>query len=269
MFPNSALDAEFNVDGTGADGSVLDSITLANGDIVLAGGFSSFNGVPRYRLAVLAGFEGSKPIVTSAAFHTVKVGDDLNFGFTASSPGATFAATGPLPRGVSFSSGRLTGVPLDAGRFEIEVTATTLQGSSDPTRFVLQVNEGLASFQRWSQAWFGHTNAVPATLLNGHGLSNLMVYALTGGDPRTVGRDALPVIRPEIHNGQTYLTLTAPKYPGASVTRSVEYSTDLRTWKSDPDSVVVLSDTATELKVRAAVPTSAARSQYLRLKVRQ
>ena len=269
MFPNGALDPEFNVDGTGADGSVLDSITLPNGDILLAGGFTSFNGIPRGSLAVIAGFEGSKPIVTSAGFHTVKVGDDLNFGFTASAPGAAFARTGALPRGVKFSSGRLTGIPLDAGRFEIEVTATTLQGSSDPTRFVLQVNDGLASFQRWSQAWFGHTNAVPAAVLNGRGLSNLLVYALTGGDSRLFDPAALPVPRRELFSGKTYLTLTVPKYPGASVTRWVEYSTDLRTWKSDPASVVVLSDTATELKVRAAVPTSAARSQYLRLKVRQ
>lgn len=274
---NGTIDALFNPGGSGADSSVLDSITLPNGDILLAGAFTHFNGAPKARLAVVAGFDQSLPAVVSASSLNIDAGGDLDFSFQAAGPGPfTFSSTGVLPRGVTFdpATGKLSGVPLDPGVYEFQIVATSTQGSSLPVRFVLGVNDTKVTYAQWKKAWFSETertnNAVagPDAVRNGAGLNNLLVYALGGGNPSAAGVSLCPVVRPEVSGGQSYLTLTADKYRGAIATNLVEFSTDLVNWRSSsPADVVVLSETATQLKVRAAVPVAGSPKQYLHLKV--
>ncbi len=275
---DGTLDGAFSA-GTGANGSVLDSLPLPGGDILLAGAFTTFGGTARQNLAIITGYDAAKPIVTSPSFHTMQLGDQLDFAFTASASPATFAVTGTLPIGVSFdaATGRLAGIPLETGTFTLSVTATTPQGTGDPAGFVLQVNAAtspLTGFPAWIQAEFTAEELAdksiwaPDVVLNPLGLSNFAVYALYGGDPRSVPASALPVVSREPDGADTYLTLTAPKYPAATdVVYSVQYSSDLASWCSAPADVVVISETSTEIKARAAVPASAASRQFLRLKM--
>ncbi len=274
---DGTIDTAFNAGGSGANGSVLDSLSLPNGDILLAGGFTTFNGVGRARLALVVGYDASKPIMTSPSFHTTAVGEQVDFAFTANAP-ATFALTGALPVGVSFdaTTGRLVGIPLEIGTFELSVIPSTALGTGDPANFRLSVNATTSAtgFSAWIDGQFTPGELedpavwAPDAILNTLGLSNFAVYALNGGDPRAVPAAALPVVVREPVEGDLYLTLTAPKNPGAfDVVYAVEYSTDLASWSDAPADVVEISNTSTELKVRAAIPVDAASRQFLRLKM--
>lgn len=271
------LDAEFNTGGVGANGAVLDSITMGNGDILLAGSFTTFNTIARARLVVISGSEGTAPVITSPLFYNVDAGGNADFAFAASGPGPfTFSLTGALPRGVSFDpgTGLLTGVPLDAGRFELEVVATSgVNGSSAPTRFVLFVNATPVPYDVWKGVWFSpadQTNPAVSGMLavrNSEGLSNLLVYALSGGDPAAVPSNISPVVQREPDGGTNYLTLTASKFPGAEVDYRVEYSTTLQAWATNTNAVTILTNTPTEIKARATTPWTEEIKQFLRLKV--
>lgn len=275
---DGTLDDTFNVEASGANGSVLDSLGLPNGDILLAGAFTAFNGTARQNLAVITGYDAAKPIVTSPSSHTTQVGTQVDFAFTANAP-ATFAVTGALPVGVSFdvASGRLVGIPLETGSFTVAVTPTTALGTGDPAAFLLRVEAAsspLTGFPAWIEQKFSSEELTdtsiwaPGVVLNPLGLSNFAVYALTGGDPRSVPASALPVVSRAPDGAETYLTLTAPKNPDATdVEYSVQYSADLASWSAAPADVVVISETNTEIKARAAVPASAGSRQFLRLKM--
>jgi uncharacterized delta-60 repeat protein len=274
---NGTLDAGFNFGGVGADGSVLDSITLPNGDLLLGGAFTSFNGEPRARLVVIAGFEKSTPVIVSQLFHNVDAGADLEFPFRASGDESYFyQLNGPLPRGVTFDpvTGALRGLPLDAGRYDLQVVATSSRGSTKTTRFVLNVNDTKVPYARWKKAWFsGDEQANPAVsdpgaVRNSAGLSNYLVYALGGGDPEVADASLLPLVQREKIGNKHYLTLTAPKYPGAEAIYRVESSENLSSWAwVQPDDVVAVSETPTQVKFRAAKPATEIESQFLRLKV--
>lgn len=274
---NGTLDARFNPGGAGADGAVLDSIVLPGGDILIAGSFKNYNGVARDRLAVIAGFDQSAPAIVSAPSFNIDAGRDLDFGFaSAGGGGVSYRLTGPLPRGVEFdpATGRLRGLPLDAGRYEFEVVADASGRASPPTRFVLNVNSAKVSYNQWSKAWFSPAELAraeesgPAAVRNHAGLSNYLVYALGGGDPDTADQLLQPVVRREKIGTRQYLTLTAKKYPGSDASYSAELSRDLVSWGSTASGDVrVLIDDSSTLKVRAAVHSAAENSQFLRLKV--
>jgi uncharacterized delta-60 repeat protein len=275
--PDGSPDEDFNTGGVGANGGVLDSILMGNGDILLAGSFTTFNTIARARLVVLSGSEGTTPVITSPLFYNVDSGGNADFTFTASGPGPfTFSLTGALPQGVTFDSGtgQLTGVPLGAGRFDLEVVATSaVTGSSAPTAFVLFVNARPIPYDVWKGMWFSpadQTNAAVSGMLavrNPDGLSNLLVYALGGGDPSVSPPDLRPVVQREPDGGTNYLTLTASKFPAAEVTYRVEYSTTLQAWTSDTNAVTILTNTPTEIKARATTPWTNQPKQFLRLKV--
>jgi hypothetical protein len=55
--PGGTLSADFNPAGIGASNTVLNSATLANGNLVLVGAFTQFNGQPYARMVVLTGGE--------------------------------------------------------------------------------------------------------------------------------------------------------------------------------------------------------------------
>jgi uncharacterized delta-60 repeat protein len=276
---NGTLDADFNPGGAGANGSVLDSITLANGDILVGGAFTTFNGVPRERLAVVAGFEASSPMITSPLFRSIDAGSDLDFAFESAGEGTVHYAihSGALPRGVRLNSatGKLEGIPLDAGRFKLEIVATSsVLGSSDPTGFVLHVNEKKVPYAQWKRAWFTPAEqansavSAPAVVRNNAGLNNYMVYALGGGDPDMADASLVPVVRREKVGTKEYLTLTASKYPGSEATYRPELSSTLSSWHGEvPGDLTVISDEPTQIKVRATVPATEASRQFLRLKL--
>lgn len=138
--------------------------------------------------------------------------------------------------------------------------------------FDLYVGNIPVPYDRWAKAWFkdASTNALiagPSVVHNAAGLENLLVYALNGGNPATADRSLVPVMRRETVNCQTYLTLTASKFPGADVTYQIQASGDLSTWgSSEPADVVTISNSATGINVRAATPVGQTNRQFLRLK---
>ncbi len=274
---NGTIDAAFNPGGAGANGSILDSIILPNGDILLGGAFTTFNGTASARLAVVAGYEKSTPVIVSRLFHNIDAGVDMDFPFMASGEGPySYTLVGQLPRGVLFDAltGSLRGLPLDSGRFDLQVTAVSARGSSRSTRFLLNVNAAKVPYAQWKKAWFSPAEQADESISgktaarNSVGLNNYLVYALGGGDPRVADRSMLPVVQREKIGTKHYLTLTVPKYPGAEATYRVESSSDLASWSwAMPDSMVPVSEDATHLKVRSAIPATDIPSQFLRLKV--
>jgi len=273
------LDADFNPDESGANGSVLDSLPLANGDVLLAGSFTRFNGQPRERLAVVAGYEAPAPLITSAWSRAIDAGGDLAFQFTAVGAGPLEyeLRAGVLPRGVKFNrfTGLLEGIPLDPGQYKVSVVARSADGrESVPTTFSRLVNEAKVSFAQWKRAWFPAADwnnadvSGPAAVSNPQGLANYAVYALSGGDPTVSDPWLVPQMRRERIGAWEYLTLTAPKYPGALVKYRVEYSPDLQTWLSEAEGgTLTLEDSATQIRARAAIPMSGSARQFLRLKI--
>jgi len=170
----------------------------------------------------------------------------------------------------------LTGIPLDAGRYEFEVMASAPGAvTSENTRFVLTVNEAEVSYGQWKRVWFDAAGQAdpqvsgPGAVRNAAGLSNFMVYALDGGDPQAPDPSLAPLMQREKIGSRHYLTLRATKYPRAAAFYRVEYSADLQgSWVWDqPGSVVSLIDTETEIKARAAVSVDQQKRQFLRLKI--
>jgi uncharacterized delta-60 repeat protein len=273
--------------GTGANGSVLDSITTRDGEILLAGAFTSFNGTPRARLVALSGYDQSAPLVISQPFFSVDAGLDFAHAFSATGRGEYFDytvnwvnrpddMTSPLPRGLRLSQGRLAGIPLDAGRYEFEVVATGPgAATSEATRFVLTVNEAVVPYAQWKRVWFdpaAQADAAasgPAAVRNAAGLSNFMVYALDGGDPHAPDASIAPQVLREKIGPRYFLTLRAPKYARAAADYRVEYSRDLHgAWATEENGgVVSLIDSPAEIKARAAVSTDLETKQFLRLKI--
>lgn len=284
---DGSLDARFNPAAPGANGTVLDAVGMASGNILAAGAFTLFNENTANRLAVISGFDPSVPIITSPVSRNVDAGGELDHRFTSSVPGAVLyelldgeGNPATLPAGLNFdsSTGRLGGIPLQAGTYGFLVRVTPAGPgavASQDTRFVLVVNVAPVSFARWQEA-FSPVVTVgdsPEEVRNAWGFSDLQVYALSGGDPTNVNAGAKPNVQTETYAGAQYLTLTAPKYPAAadgsgnSLAYHVEFSEDLHSWTTDGESVTLISETAVQIKVRATIPASSSNRQFLRLKV--
>lgn len=283
MLPDGTLDTRFNPAGAGANGNVLASATLSTGDLVVVGGFESYDGVPASGISVLAGYNGLVPIITSPSFYTVNAGEPVNFSFT--STGAApivFAVTNTngspvLPAGVNLAaSGAFAGYPMKSGTFDMRVTSQPSSGPpSEPTPFTLYVVPVPVSYESWTKAWFGNSWSNPAvagpgiSAPNPSGLNNFTIYALNGGNPLTLGPDIAPSTQIEFGtNGLRYLTYTANRNPLAPVSYSVFYSTNLTTpWLSGTNLITTLIDTPELLKVRPNSPMSQELQQFLRLRI--
>lgn len=282
-----SVDAGFNPAESGANGPVIDTITLPNGDILLAGAFSAFNGTPRQSLAVVTGFSADRPGLTSQPFRNISAGEDLEEFFSASAAG-TFSLVDSngnlqppaslLPRGVRFDAvtGSLSGVPLDAGAHNIYIrfapAATT--SLSSVTRFLLHVNPAKVSYGQWRRAWFTNPSDLaddnisgPGAVRNGVGANNMLVYAVDGGSPVTIDDTRLPSVDFERFNRRNYLTLRTSKYPAARAILRPEFSADLATWTSATDQLSVVDTGGTGMIARPVVPADEAERQFLRLKV--
>lgn len=284
---DGSLDAGFNPGASGADGTVLDALPMTSGNILAAGAFTSFNGATANRLAVISGFDTALPIVTSPLSRNIDAGGDLDHQFTSSFTGPAeyelldnMGNPATLSTGVNFdaATGRLSGIPLQAGTFEFLVRVTpTAPGSaaSENTRFVLVVNNAPVSFARWQEAFAPAVSPgdPPDTMRGSSGLSDFMVYAMSGMNPLEADAGLQPLVQTEEVGGVRYLTLTASKYPGASdstgnaLVYRVEFSEDLLDWKFGAENVTVISETDTQIRARTTAPLSASSRQFLRLKV--
>ena len=125
---------------------------------------------------------------------------------------------------------------------------------------------------QWRQDNFGANAGNPAVAGNladpdGDGLSNLLEYAL-GTNPLVSNAGAVVMDR-ETTGGNTYLRLTVTKNQAATdVTYVPEVTGDLTavgSWSGSD--VVVETNTATTLRVRDSVSTSAAARRFIRLRV--
>lgn len=191
--PGGAYDPAFNPGGTGANNTVLRSATLANGNLVLVGAFTQFNGQPYSRIVVLAGGQESDQSM---------------------------------------------------------------------------------SFSEWQGLWFTPEEIADPSIsgpgaINGNpsGLSNFMVYALSGGNPREEGTNILPVgaVVTWPDDVKPYFTLSSPFNPLAEAEFLVEYTDDLRNpWEVVPH---IFDEDEGRLSGRAPFPMDAEPQQFLRLRV--
>jgi hypothetical protein len=124
----------------------------------------------------------SAPAFTSAASTTFTVGTPGSFTPTASgSPVPTITETGPLPTGVTFTTGSLTGTPTQGGVFPITFTASNGAVPSATQNFTLTVNAPPAI-----------TSAASTTFFTG--TANTFTVTATGTPAPTLGEAGpLPV----------------------------------------------------------------------------
>jgi hypothetical protein len=82
--------------------------------------------------ATLTQLVDQAPAITSAAKTTVATGKPFSFAVTATGyPAPTFTESGALPKGVTLSSGLLSGTPSGpAASYVITITATNAAGSA-------------------------------------------------------------------------------------------------------------------------------------------
>lgn len=285
--PDGSIDPAFNPAGTGANNTLHTAVTMGNGDLLLVGAFSSFNAQPVSRIAVIAGTDGIVPLLTSGQFRTVGAGGDMDFLFTSSAvPGPVEfeLVSGTLPRGVAFDSvtGRLSGIPLDAGSFALGIRPRQMpDGPAGPTvTFTLHVLSEAVPYETWRRAWFSGADLADeavsgpaAQAANVPGLSNLAVYALSGGDPADPASTQLPSVSPEWHGGKQYWTYSVPKYRLASATYIPQISEDLAVWatentaEAEISSLLTIDNTVDLLRVRSTKPIPQANKQFFMLRI--
>jgi len=98
---------------------------------------------------------------------------------------------------------------------------------------------------------------------DGDGVPNLLEFAL-GLDPARSDVEGLPKLSIE----DSFLTLTAPRNPdAANLTFVAEISSDLTTWGSDEDQIVVLEDSPDLFRARDAEIFGASPRRFMRLRV--
>jgi M6 family metalloprotease-like protein/uncharacterized delta-60 repeat protein len=285
--PDGSIDPAFNPGGSGANSSVLNAATLADGNLAVVGAFSSFNGEPVSRIALIAGSDGIVPVLTSGQFRTVAAGGDLNLFFTSSAvPGAVEfeLVSGTLPRGVTFDpvTGHLHGIPLDAGAFPLAIRPRQAPpgASGETVSFTLQVLAEAVSYDKWRRAWFtggeltdDAVSGPAAPAPNVPGLSNLAVYAMSGGNPFDPASTQAPSLSLVWYADKQYWAYSASKYPLASAVYTPQVSQNLAYWASEntvsPENspLATLENTTDFLRVRSTVPIPQANRQFFRLRV--
>jgi len=272
--PDGSIDPGFNPGGTGANNTVRASATLANGNLVLVGAFSTYNGQSIPRILVLSGYSATTSIITSPWFLTVGAGEEFDFAFTSSGSAPYAIVPTLLPRGVKTNAvaGRLSGIALDSGGFDMSVASTApTGGAGTPSLFRLYVVPQIVSYEAWKRVWFTpneQTNpsvSGPAVSAgNPSGQPNFTVYALSGGDPRKEGPSILPVTGTELFENQRYLSYAVTRYPLADASCSAQLSSDLTNWGTN---FVTITNTPSFFRVRPEAPMSSTNRQFFRLEV--
>lgn len=235
--------------GAGANNTVFGAAQLANGNIAIVGSFTLFSGIALQNIAVLIGYDDSSPVVlTSPRFLRVDAGQKFSLPFTASETQLrpVFALTGVLPDGVRFATNNntLTGIALEAGRW----TNTVQIDAGEPEPFEIVVEPKIVPYGVWQQAW--EEMSVPAISLGGpdskagnpSGLSNFMIYALSGGDPRRESAAILPQPLVSLESGVAKHYLTGQINLLAATLFTPEYAAEPGgPWQIVPPSGVTLS----------------------------
>ena len=172
-----------------------------------------------------------------------------------SGPGTvTFSLPGTVNTSASFSS---------AGTYVLRLTAT------DGSLTVFQeLNVTAPGFATWIGGFNVGTQNGPGDDPDYDGIPNLLEYALSGGDPAQRSMGILPATSLTDVGGNSYLTLTIQKNTTATgITLIAETCGDLATWNSS--NTVIVSETASTLVVRDAVPVSGSSKRFIHLKVTQ
>jgi hypothetical protein len=118
-------------------------------------------------------------------------------------------------------------------------------------------------------------NALQAILVAGHGIPNLIKYALNL-DPTKNASQGLPiaVVSPPI-NGQNYLTLSYTEVPNATdISYVIQVSSDLINWSSGSLATAQVSSTPNDhgtatVVVRDLIPITSSARRFIRLQITQ
>ena len=119
----------------------------------------------------------------------------------------------------------------------------------------------------WERASWSPVRHAAAADPDRDGLSNLMEFAL-GTNPAVAGLLGMPVQAMELIGGENFPVLTVTRNPtAAGLSFRVEVTDDFAVWRSGVAEFVTLEDTPSRLRVRDALPLSAAARRFHRLVV--
>ncbi len=175
-----------------------------------------------------------------------------------SGPGTvTFSSPGTVNTSATFSS---------AGIYVLRLTST--DGSATVFQDLNVTAIAAPGFASWIDGFnVGSLNGAGDDP-DHDGIPNLIEFALSGGDPAQGGTGILPALFITSDGGNSYLSLTIQKNTTTTgITLVSETCGDLATWNSN--NTVIISETASTLVVRDAVPLGGSIRRFMRLKVTQ
>jgi len=291
------VDTNFVV-GRGFNGAVQSIAVNSAGDIYAAGSFTSYKNASFYRYLAqlgpsggLAGsfnytqntntglnglvskvlpVPGTKDVLVAGAF--TSVGNYYNYGAFSFPYGRVvqLESTGLIspdfnPIGSGANGAVTDAAMLSDGNWLLSGTFTTFNDLPYSGVVVLTGPRVTTGYAAWVAQW-GLTNGAPGAILNPAGIPNLMVYALSGGDPRLASPGILPNPQFVSSGGTNYVSMLFRRNPDAvGVDFYGEYSDELRAWSTDGALGDLLP--GDYMRFRATVPASLRASQFLRLKV--
>jgi hypothetical protein len=184
-------------------------------------------------------------------------------------PAPTLSTTG-LPPGFTLnaSTGVLSGTPTQPGTYTFSITASNGVNSNATQNFTLTVLPApFSTFGSWTQLYPSITgsNALPTGNPSHDGLVNLLKYAFDG-NPMVQGSGTHPVVGLQTVSNVQYMTITYDRDTSKlDLSYGPQVSTDLSTWASVTDDVVISASATIEHHV-ASVPVDA-NKKFLRVQV--
>lgn len=164
------------------------------------------------------------------------------------------------------TTGRILTAPATAGGQVRELAS----GLNSPFGVAL-VPQSLSPFEEWlAQFELPAGQRGPGDDPDGDGITNLMEYALEGGDPAAPDTSILSAPALVTDGGESYLALAVTlNGSGQGLDFIIEVSADLVTWNSGEGHTTVIPSATTVLAVRDNVPVTAATRRFIRFRVKE
>ncbi len=283
LLPSGGPDPAFRP-GVGANNAVFEAAHLASGNVAIVGSFTTFNNIPLQNIAVLTGYDGFTPVLTSPRFLRVNAGQEFVLPFTISTTqtAPSLSLGGGLPNGVRFHQHKLEGIPLQSGLWTVDVNASAGGVVAAPVPFRILVESNSVPYATWQKAWEwmeglpeGVIGGPSSKVGNPSGQNNFTIYALSGGNPRRESGAFLPEPRMVMKEGGAVPFLHSEINPLAEAKFTPEYAPEpsgpwqavpQTPWQSASGGGIEFSSDGLSLSAYPPLPPGAMR-QFMRLRI--
>lgn len=212
------------------------------------------------------------PVMTSPVSASGRVGVPFEFPLAASGDPASFTV-GALPPGLTVdgASGLISGVPLEAGEFDVGVFATNGNGSGDAEVLTISISAAAETYADWvARVGLPPEQSGTSATPYGDGVANLVRFAL-GIDPLSPDLSRLPQMEILTEGGSSYAAILFTRSTDAGgVAYVLEGGTNLSNLDEVPSVLEVLGPvdaTSERIRLRQTTPLTNPARWFLRLRV--